>query len=277
MSKASGPFRSAVSRSALAVLVLAASAACGSADAPEVRTGVRDSAGVALVQTTGEDRPLAWRAERVHIVPALDEEGDGFFSVSALAVVPGRRIAVMDRDGHRVVLLDEEGSFLARAGRQGEGPGEFQYPIRLFAHADGGVSVFDMMNARIETFDPDLRHVRSEPVGGLAYYGGEITDLGDVLILSASDPAVPATDRVLAVSTTDTIEIVRTSRETGGVVTLESCGMSFSGMPPLFSPGTRWTAGPDRAVFVAVTAGYDIDVYEPPTFALARRIHRPVP
>ncbi|HSM04997.1 MAG TPA: hypothetical protein VK858_10235, partial [Longimicrobiales bacterium] len=47
--------------------------------------------------------------------------------------------------------------------------------------------------------------------------------------------------------------------------------------PPLFSPGTRWTAGPDRAVFVAVTAGYDIDVYEPPTFALARRIHRPVP
>jgi hypothetical protein len=60
----------------------------------------------------------------------------------------------------------------------------------------------------------------------------------------------------------------------GKPISLESCGMSFSSMPPLFAPGYRWDATGNR---VALTrdAEYDIGVYE--DARLVRRIRREIP
>lgn len=252
-------------------------ASCGGSGPEASATTVSDSAGVALVEASAQQRALPWVAERVFTIPSLEEDGDGFFSVSDLVVTGGDRIAVLDRDGHRVVLFDGEGNHLAQAGEQGGGPGEFQYPFSMFARADGGVSVFDLMNARLETFDASLEYTESEILGGTAFFGGAVADLGTVRVVSGRDPGGSATERILAVSAADTVEIVRSVRADGATVTLESCGMQLGSMRPIFSPRTLWAAGPEGEVFVSDTDRFEIDVYRAPDFDLVRRIRRHVP
>lgn len=242
-------------------------------------TWVVDSAGVSLVTNSGEDLPLEWTADPVLEILPLQEEGRGFFGVTDLGVLEGDRIAVLDGDAKRVVVFDENGNFLAQYGREGSGPGEFQYPLDLAPSPDGGVSVFDMMNRRLERFDETLSPLASDPLQGVPYFGGGIAYAGDFMVLPSVDYGLPAPrpKNLLAVSPADTVEIVRYVREEGGVITLESCGMQLSGIEPIFSPRTLWAPGPGGVVAVVGTDRYEVDLYTPPTFSLDQRVRRQVP
>jgi len=240
---------------------------------------VVDSAGVALVTVPSGDRPLDWTAERVLTIPPLEDEGEGFFGVRDLGVLTGDRIAVLDGEAKRVVLFDEEGHFLAQYGREGSGPGEFQWPMDLAPRPDGGASVFDMMNRRLERFDENLSPLASDPLQGISYFGGGIAYAGSFLVIPNTDFTDPSVrPQVLsAVGPADTVEIVRYVREVGGVITLESCGMQLSGIEPIFGPTTLWAVGLDSILAVVGTGRYEVDLYRRPSFRLDRRIRRQVP
>lgn len=252
---------------------------CGADRAGGVVASVVDSAGIGVVTAPGEDRPLAWTAEPVLEIHPLQEEGAGFFGVTDLGVLTGSRIAVLDGDSKRVVLYDEAGGFLAQYGREGSGPGEFQFPLDLVARPDGGVSVFDIMNRRLERFDANLSPEAPDPFQNVQYSGGGIAQAGSYLVLPTVDYGLPAPrpNLLVAMGVSDTLEIVRYTREEGGVITLESCGMQFSGMAPVFSPSTRWAPGPEGVVAVVGTERYEVDIYAPPEFSLRTRIRRQVP
>lgn len=264
-------------RSFAPVLLVLLAACGGETDEPAVT--VTDSAGVEIVTLPGADRPLEWSVEKtveIHGVEGDDEPG--FFDVADLTVLEDGRIAVLDRLGKQVVLFDQQGAFLTRYGREGAGPGEFQYPVRMAARPGGGVLVHDIMNRRMELFDSTLAHEGSEPVTG-RIRSGDMAYVGGFLVASMSDPEVVdgSTDILGAIRPADTTEIVRYTRETSGPIQLESCGMGLSGISPLFGPSLRWGTGPDETVVVVGSHRYEVDVYQAPDFELERRIRRSVP
>jgi hypothetical protein len=211
-------------------------------------------------------------------IPPASEEGGGFFGVRDVDVVSGDRIAVLDGDGKKVVLFDDEGKLLTQYGREGSGPGEFQYPLELTGSPGGGVFVFDVMNRRLERFDSALVPLAPDPL--LVHYsGGRMAFAGGFLVLPTGDPDDPraGTQILTALSDTDTLEIVRYRRERTGPIQLESCGMRLSGISPIFGATTLWATGPEARVAVLGTGRYEIDVYRGPDFHLERRIRRMVP
>ncbi len=239
---------------------------------------VVDSAGVMVIDLPGADFPLNWTAEKVLELRPVEEEGEGFFGVTDVEVVAGNRIAVLDRMGKKVLFFDGEGRLLAQHGRQGSGPGEFQYPTELFTTPGGGVGVYDMMNRRLEQFDSSLSPIAPDPFQ-VPYYGGQIAYAGPFRVIPVADLTVETheIEVISAIRGPDTVEVVRYAREEGGTVQLESCGMTLSGMAPLFAPRTRWAASPGGMVAVAGTLRYEIDLYRQPEFILERRIRRRVP
>lgn len=239
---------------------------------------VRDSSGVTLVSNPGSDEPLSWRWEEVLEIPPAEEGDDGFFEATDVTVTDDGSIAVMDRMGKKVVLFDTEGELLRQYGREGSGPGEFQYPLVITPIPEGGVAVFDMMNRRLERFD-SLLEPTSPQAFQVPYFGGPLAYVGDFLVLTLSEQGGGDSEAqsITAIREGDTIEVVRYQREVGGPVQLESCGIGLSGIPPLFSPVTRWSAGPGGNLFVMGTAEYEVEVYRAPDFRLERRIRRSVP
>jgi hypothetical protein len=240
---------------------------------------VTDSAGVTIVTNSGEDRLLAWAAEPVARLAALEEEGEGFFDASDVTVLEGDRIAVLDRTAKRVVLVDEDGHFLAQYGREGSGPGEFQFPVEVLALANGGVAAFDVMNHRLERFDSALAPGAPDPFANLSYFGGHMAYVGPYLVLPTHDYTQPDVrpQALTAVGPRDTVEIVRYVQKVGGAIQIESCGMGFNGIEPIFSPSLRWSEGPDGVLAVVGTERYEVDLYRSPDFRLQRRIRRPLP
>lgn len=251
--------------------------ACRNGEGPG-RAEVTDSAGVALVQLSGPDVPLGWTARRMTVIPPAEEDGEGFFEVTDVDVTPEGGIVVLDRLGKKVLIFDEDGGLVAQYGREGSGPGEFQYPTELFVAPNGEIGVFDFMNRRVERFDSTLSPLAPDPFQ-LPYYGGGLAHAGSFLVAVLAD--LGATEDEIQVLTAigvgDTVEVVRYVRELGGSIRLESCGMALSAVPPLFRPSTRWAVAPDGRVGVVGTADYQVDVYRPDDFTLERRIRRKVP
>jgi len=241
-----------------------------------------DSAGVVLVSLPGGDGVLPWTFERILEIGPAEEEAQGFLGVADVAAIhsaSGVRIGVLDAEGKQVLLYDVRGDLLARTGREGSGPGEFQYPLTITAEPDGGVGIFDLLKGKLERFGPDLELLPSEPFR-FSYTGGPMAFAGPYLLLETGDWTDESEGRLealTAASGTDTVLVARFDRERGGVVELQSCGMSLSGMPPIFAPGLEWAANRRGMVAVAGTGRYEIDIYRQPSFTLERRIRREVP
>ncbi len=60
---------------------------------------------------------------------------------------------VSDTSAHNIKAYDLKGKLLRTIGKYGTGPGEFNYPVDLFADKNGELYVIDAMNYRIQIFD----------------------------------------------------------------------------------------------------------------------------
>jgi len=69
-------------------------------------------------------------------------------------VVRGQRCYVTDTNKHQVVVLDKRtGKEIARIGKEGDGPGEFNLISGITLDQEGNIYVTDGVNARITEFD----------------------------------------------------------------------------------------------------------------------------
>lgn len=125
----------------LLCLVVLGSTSCTGDPAGTSGTAVpRDSAGVVIVDNTGQDRPLPGQADLIADLTTPDD---------ALVVVPWgvaadpqlQRVYVADVTGRRVAVFDGEGEFVHQLGRAGDGPGEFRSPSALALTACDGAAV----------------------------------------------------------------------------------------------------------------------------------------
>jgi len=125
---------------------------------------VTDSAGVRII-----DLPPFSPQEQVTQLPI-----DSSWSPSAgieigdlrdMAVVPGRGLLLLDDLAVTVLFLSDAGELLARIGREGRGPGEFdpQGLSRIVA-TDSSVFVPDLFLQRLTEFSLDGRVLRTRPL-----------------------------------------------------------------------------------------------------------------
>lgn len=245
-------------------------AACAGSDgAPEVER--TDSAGVVLVTSTGEDRPLAWAFE-----PELVLGGEDFYRVSRWNVDADDRgvIHVLDREGKRVLRYRSDGTPLDPVGGAGGGPGEMEWPNVLDVAPDGRVSVSDFGRGRVITWaaDGSLLEEDTEADPGSTFQrlvDGEVREVDEW----GREKSVA---RLVYISSAGDTTTLAGLEWTGRPITLESCGMSFSGMAPVFTPSLRWDASGARIAVVA-GAAYDVRVSEAgtPTLRVRRRLAPP--
>lgn len=233
--------------------------ACDEASPGDAPVETTDSAGVSIVTSLAPDLPLLLTSDILLSLGGKDTDEESFYRVgSSIVGTDGRgNIHVLDRPAYRIQVFDSAGRHLRTLGREGDGPGELRRPWVLTVASDGRVAVVDMGKRSLMQWGPDgeLLEGPRMPDG---YFGGEVrwTPSGTVFPLQDRQgqrlALVPASGdaRVLAALPATDLEAIE----------LESCGMAFSGMAPVFSPSLVWTTSGSTVV---VTAGpeYVVDVF----------------
>jgi len=257
-----------------AVFALSATA-CGSGEAGGVRVETTDSAGVVIVRNLSPDRPLAFTSEAVRSLGGKETEEESFYRVGSwnVGTDASGNIYVLDREAHRVHAFDSAGHHLWTRGRQGGGPGELQHPFALAVAGDGRLWVVDIGKRSLVHWDPTGELLPSELVPQ-GYYGGEAKWTSAGMVMPLQDPASGADRLVLLTGDSQQVVLSSIPATDRKPIHFESCGMTFSGMPPIFSPSLVWTASA-RAVVVARSPEYMLDVYE--DGRLVRSVRRDVP
>jgi len=78
-----------------------------------------------------------------------------FYMPADIAFDSKDNIYILDSGNHRIQKFDADGKYLATFGRQGEGPGEFQYPMSLDIDTEGYLYISNPQNQRIQILKPN--------------------------------------------------------------------------------------------------------------------------
>lgn len=76
-------------------------------------------------------------------------------TITGLAFDHTGRVYISDGRANAVLVFTTDGTPIARWGRLGTGPGEFQQPIGIAVDADGNIYVADRFNHRVQKLDPN--------------------------------------------------------------------------------------------------------------------------
>ena len=162
----------------LLVTTAASLQACTPSDDTPAPAIQRDSAGITIVESF---RP-AWGDSahwRIDPAPLLDlaESGTGdphnFYSVRSIKRLSDGSVVVANRGSNEIRKFSSDGRFLASAGGDGEGPGEFTN-LQQIELAGDSIIARDI-RSRVALFGPDLEHIRTIRLQG---YAGDLRYLG---------------------------------------------------------------------------------------------------
>ncbi len=120
--------------------------------------------------SSGEKKPLWALQESLSIGEQGADAGEDLFSsVRSIQADDQGRIYVLDNRECRVKVFDAKGKFILSFGREGQGPGEFQFP-RLMSVSGKELSIIDSTNKKIIRFDLNgtlLTEIDFRWIGGL--------------------------------------------------------------------------------------------------------------
>ncbi len=151
-------------------IILALAAACDSErdTAQTLRSEVRDSAGVTIVENA---RPalgsrLGWRIGETPAVTIGEEDsdpGEMLFDVRDATRLADGRIVVANAGTSDLRVFAADGAYLETWGGQGHGPGEFSAytPEAVSRWPGDSIAADNMFARRVEIFDPQGNHSRT--------------------------------------------------------------------------------------------------------------------
>lgn len=157
----------------LALAVLAG--ACGG-EYPQQEGVVRsDSAGVRLIVSTGEDRPLPWRLDSVDVLRDSLGEPWLFTNITPQMVITDRagRTYVLDRAERMVRRFGRDGRHEMSFGRQGDGPGEMRFPGQLLQQGDS-IAVVDPFRRAVIRWNSSFEPIKEMPLTGTFEYANAL-------------------------------------------------------------------------------------------------------
>ncbi len=253
--------------------LLLALAGCGGETTHTTSARISDSAGVRIVENTGQDSLLGWSFRR-RVVLGGEENGVASFT----RLFPGQvtpsatgGLAVLDNEHNRLVFFDSTGAWSRTLGRRGGGPGEFVLPFQVTIDPAGTTWVMDAGKSAFVRFDPGgnpLPEIRTtlpgpQAVRALAgdtmilldrvdnrrtleqYYRLAVATEGDTTLLAES-PVIQARDASFA-----------------------SCHVAYAAAP-VFASFPIWAAAAGRVASV-MTPEYVADIYRDGHLALSIR------
>jgi hypothetical protein len=137
-----------------------------------------------------ESAVARWTVDARPLVEIGAGEGEGaLYRVTAATRLPDGRIAIANAGTQQVKIFSARGEHLASLGQRGSGPGEFQVPMWVGAHADS-ILVWDSALERLTVFDANGRLARTTPFpalgGSFPSVVGAFAD-GTLLLASGTD------------------------------------------------------------------------------------------
>ncbi|HSR42817.1 MAG TPA: hypothetical protein VLL48_11610, partial [Longimicrobiales bacterium] len=227
--------------------------------------------------------------EALLVVPAFavgaadGEPWEVFGSVDAVGFGPGGDVYVLDGQGYRVVVLDDDGAHVRTFGRQGGGPGEFQMPRALTVLGDGRVVVLDDARRSYQVLSGDgvlersvatdvMRlgarawgELRAHPAQGfLSVYRGMDIDTGDPETSRENGDVIPVLHYRLD-GTGEPVELFRADfpGDPATMVLRPGEQRVEMGPPPAFSPPFAWGVLPDGGAVYTDGTGFALHVVAP--------------
>ena len=253
-----------VRRSVVIPFAVGLLAGCGADTPDEVVVERADSAGVEIVLSQGQDRPLPWRFEPVFSLGGAAEGAEAFFQVGEQSVATDGvgNLYILDRGNHRVLMFDSTGSHVRTMGRKGSGPGELpMWPMRIEVGPDRVVHVYDIGKRGLVRFGPDGAVLPEHSFDGHLQDGSFAPTRAGMLVKTTQrDPEAGGRERLLLLRP-DGDSLVLAQRSMPEMKAVQYDCVAFSGMPPLFAGSLVWDAVGGR-VYTATTVDYRVDVRE---------------
>jgi hypothetical protein len=200
---------------------------------------------------------------------------ESFDAVSALRELPDGRVLVTDLGPKTVILADFTSGRQRTVGRNGQGPGEYQFPGELIALSGDSTLVVDQVSRRFLRIGPDgaigktlpfpeglsgMPEARGADRQGRIYF--QASPFGGGMMDDGGPPAIP-----------DSVALIRWDRaanrlDTLARVKIASIKMQISGTsnaravmmrPQPYAAADEWAVAPDGRVAVARVGDYHID------------------
>jgi sugar lactone lactonase YvrE len=200
--------------------------------------------------------------EFVKNIGELDSDDDNvlFHRPADIAFDTEGNIYVLDAGNQRIQKFSPDGTYLDTFARQGEGPGELQFPLSLDIDSEGYIYVPDMGNQRIQVYKPDgiahkgismdrtpLGTIRMHPDGSMLQGTGAYMSFG------------PGQDREAAPP-----PLLKVRNSEGEIIKEFGESKDFKDMlVNRMGNQYQFTVGPDGAVYVAFNFQNRIDKYTP--------------
>ena len=112
------------------------------------------------VDQVNSQTPGTWRLSLRPILEIGTQEGDPDYelhqAISSVRLADGR-IVVLNAGAHELRFYDAHGKFLHKQGRKGKGPGEYNFPARLYYTARDSMLVYDVSPQRETHLDSQGR------------------------------------------------------------------------------------------------------------------------
>lgn len=89
----------------------------------------------------------------------LTEDGEDVVPVDVAVSPNGKELFVTANNSHKVLVYSTKGELLRSWGGEGEDDGQFRFPATIDIDAAGNVYVVDVLNARVQKFDPAGMHL----------------------------------------------------------------------------------------------------------------------
>ncbi len=253
---------------AVSALALTSSSCADSQDASDSanRSTRIDSAGVELVAIPATERAFPDSLQEVlRIEPADSGLGAfGSFAPGAVASNGVDRLYVLAADDAQIVAFDDLGTPLARFGRRGGGPGEFEYGDGLVVSADGSVGVYDFAKNALLRFDANgaILSPVSPPRDSAGSPGAPVIPSGESLLFHRRLQKNDSVFRSLVVAAgPDTSVLASLTNHVTANVAFESCPVRMMGMEPYFSPTMTVAIAPSGGWVVQRGAEWRVETY----------------
>jgi DNA-binding beta-propeller fold protein YncE len=126
----------------------------GVAVGPDGSVYVTDTWNHRVQKFSEKGKPVKMWGQYGQPVADLPESKSSFWGPRGIAVDSQGHVFVADTGNKRIVVFDEDGTYITEFGGAGFDPGQFDEPVGVAVAGDGTVYVADTWNQRVQSFIP---------------------------------------------------------------------------------------------------------------------------